>query len=40
DIVKAVPLNEVFASVQELDAYLDRIQRQVLRADAEDDATT
>ena len=29
DIVKAVPLNEVFANTQELDAYLDHMQRQM-----------
>jgi anti-sigma B factor antagonist len=32
DIVKAVPVREIFASVQELDAYLDTIQRQVVQA--------
>jgi sigma-B regulation protein RsbU (phosphoserine phosphatase) len=32
DIVKAVPVKEVFASMQELDAYLDVIQRQVAQA--------
>jgi sigma-B regulation protein RsbU (phosphoserine phosphatase) len=32
DIVKAVPLKEIFASVQELDAYLDTIQQQVMHA--------
>jgi sigma-B regulation protein RsbU (phosphoserine phosphatase) len=32
DIVKAVPLKEIFASAQELDAYLDTIQRQVMQA--------
>lgn len=36
DIVKAVPVNEVFTSTQELDAYLDRMQRQVTERD--DDA--
>ncbi|MDW2980639.1 MAG: STAS domain-containing protein [Rhodanobacter sp.] len=36
DIVKAVPVNEVFTSAQELDAYLDRMQRQVIEGD--DDA--
>ncbi|KAB7773375.1 MULTISPECIES: STAS domain-containing protein [Xanthomonas] len=30
DVVKAVPLNEIFTSVQELDEYLDEMQRQVL----------
>lgn len=29
DIVKAVPVNEVFASTRELDEYLDHIQRQI-----------
>ncbi|HET6553841.1 MAG TPA: STAS domain-containing protein [Dyella sp.] len=29
DIVKAVPVNEVFANTQELDAYLDHMQRQI-----------
>lgn len=31
DIVKAVPVSEVFTSTTELDAYLDRIQRQITR---------
>lgn len=30
DVVKAVPLNEIFTSVQELDDYLDEMQRRVL----------
>ena len=30
DVVKAVPLNEIFTSVQELDDYLDEMQRPVL----------
>ncbi|GGA52032.1 STAS domain-containing protein [Dyella nitratireducens] len=30
DIVKAVPVNEIFQNVRELDDYLDRIQRRVL----------
>ncbi|WP_295910088.1 STAS domain-containing protein [uncultured Xanthomonas sp.] len=30
DVVKAVPLNEIFTSVQELDEYLDEMQRRVL----------
>ncbi|MET7142234.1 STAS domain-containing protein [Xanthomonas sp. PPL139] len=30
DVVKAVPLNEIFTSVQELDNYLDEMQRRVL----------
>ena len=29
DIVKAVPVNEVFANSQELDTYLDHMQRQI-----------
>ena len=37
DIVKAVPVNEVFASAQELDGYLDRIQRQIVEGTGEDD---
>jgi sigma-B regulation protein RsbU (phosphoserine phosphatase) len=37
DIVKAVPVNEVFASVRELDAYLDNIQRRVLDGDGGED---
>ena len=32
DIVKAVPVKEIFASVRELDAYLDTIQQQVMQA--------
>ncbi len=35
DIVKAVPLSEIFRSVEEADAYLDRIQKKIL-ADDED----
>lgn len=31
DIVKAVPVSEVFTSTAELDAYLDRIQQQITR---------
>lgn len=30
DVVKALPLNEIFTSVQELDEYLDEMQRRVL----------
>jgi anti-anti-sigma factor len=33
DVVKAVPLNEIFSSVAEADAYLDAMQRKVLRGD-------
>ncbi|HEY1070165.1 MAG TPA: STAS domain-containing protein [Thermomonas sp.] len=36
DIVKAVPLSEIFRSVEEADAYLDRIQKKIL-ADDEDE---
>jgi len=35
DIVKAVPLREIFQSVQELDRYLDRIQAKMLDPDLE-----
>jgi sigma-B regulation protein RsbU (phosphoserine phosphatase) len=37
DIVKAVPVNEVFTSIAELDAYLDTMQRKVI---AEGDETS
>ncbi|HEY1036695.1 MAG TPA: STAS domain-containing protein [Pseudoxanthomonas sp.] len=37
DMVKAVPLNEIFSSTAEADAYLDAMQRKVLRANEEDD---
>ncbi|WP_437883910.1 STAS domain-containing protein [Pseudomonas sp. LRF_L74] len=33
DVVKAVPMNEIFASVAEADAYLDVMQRKVLKGD-------
>ena len=33
DIVKAVPLSENFRSVEEADAYLDRIQKKILAND-------
>ncbi|HWU77831.1 MAG TPA: STAS domain-containing protein [Rhodanobacter sp.] len=33
DIVKAVPVSEVFSSTQELDAYLDRMQRRITEGD-------
>ncbi|GLQ47802.1 anti-sigma factor antagonist [Dyella lipolytica] len=36
DIVKAVPVSDVFSSVTELDNYLDRIQRQIVDGDEED----
>ncbi|MBB1061259.1 STAS domain-containing protein [Marilutibacter spongiae] len=35
DMVKAVPMNEIFASVEEADAYLDAMQRKVLQGDDE-----
>lgn len=37
DIVKAVPLNEIFSSNEEADRYLDAMQRKVLRGDSEED---
>ena len=37
DVVKAVPMNEVFASVAEADAYLDTMQRRVLQGDDAED---
>jgi|SRR5688572_7103141 len=37
DVVKAVPLNEIFTSTQEADAYLDMMQRKVLRGGEEDE---
>jgi anti-sigma B factor antagonist len=36
DIVKAMPVNEVFSSTQELDAYLGRMQRQITEGDNDD----
>ena len=33
DVVKAVPLEEIFTSVAEADAYLDAMQRKVMRGD-------
>ncbi len=36
DVVKAVPMNEIFTSVAEVDAYLDAMQRKVLSGDEED----
>ncbi|HET6783969.1 MAG TPA: STAS domain-containing protein [Pseudoxanthomonas sp.] len=36
DVVKAVPLNEIFTSTAEADAYLDAMQRKVLQGDEED----
>jgi anti-anti-sigma factor len=37
DMVKAVPLNEIFSSTAEADAYLDVMQRKVLQGDQDDD---
>ena len=37
DVVKAVPLNEIFSSAEEADAYLDMMQRKVLRGGDEDE---
>lgn len=37
EIVKAVPVKEIFTSVAELDAYLDQIQRKALSGDDDDD---
>jgi anti-anti-sigma factor len=34
EIVKAVPVHEVFSSIEELDAYLDDMQRKVVDGDA------
>jgi len=36
DVVKAVPMSEIFASVAEADAYLDAMQQKVLRGDDDD----
>jgi anti-sigma B factor antagonist len=36
EIIKAVPVHEVFASVAELDAYLDDMQRQVIEGSRDD----
>lgn len=36
DVVKAVPMNEIFSSTAEADAYLDAMQRKVLKGDEED----
>jgi anti-anti-sigma factor len=35
DVVKAVPMNEIFTSAAEIDAYLDAMQRKVLREQEE-----
>lgn len=37
DIVKAVPLSEIFSSVEEADAYLDGIQKKMLTKDDGDE---
>ena len=37
DVVKAVPMNEIFTSVAEADAYLDLMQRKVLEGGAGED---
>lgn len=36
EIVKAVPVKEIFTSVAELDAYLDQIQKKTLEGDDDD----
>ena len=36
DVVKAVPMSEIFASTAEADAYLDAMQRKMLQGDEED----
>ena len=36
DVVKAVPMHEIFVSTAEADAYLDAMQRKVLQADEDD----
>ena len=37
DMVKAVPMNEIFSSNEEADRYLDAMQRKVLRGDSDED---
>ncbi|UNK48019.1 STAS domain-containing protein [Lysobacter sp. S4-A87] len=37
DVVKAVPLNEIFSSAAEADAYLDAMQSKVLRGGDDDE---
>ena len=37
DVVKAVPISEIFTSVEEVDAYLDAMQRKVLDGGDDDD---
>lgn len=36
DVVKAVPLGDIFSSVEEADAYLDAMQRKVLEGDEDE----
>ena len=36
DVVKAVPLNDIFGSTAEADAYLDAMQRKVLQGDQDE----
>ena len=36
DVVKAVPMHEIFVSTAEADAYLDAMQRKILRADEDE----
>ena len=36
DVVKAVPMNEIFSSTAEADAYLDAMQRKVLQGGEDD----
>ena len=37
DVVKAVPINEIFTSIAEVDAYLDAMQRKVLSGEDDDE---
>ena len=37
DVVKAVPMNEIFSSTAEADAYLDAMQRKVLKGGEDED---
>lgn len=37
DVVKAVPMNEIFSSTAEADAYLDAMQRKVLQGGGDED---
>jgi anti-anti-sigma factor len=37
DVVKAVPINEIFTSIAEVDAYLDAMQRKVLNGEEGDE---